>query len=91
MEFFGRCTAHLVHFQLHLCFLPADNIQQMENANWCGVLLKRQSYLTFLLNKIIDCFIVCFSSSTHIQNIVVIRVEGGVQPELVNPYDKRHL
>ncbi len=29
-------------------------------------------------------------SSTHIQNIVVIRAEGGVLPELVlaNPYNK---
>ncbi len=34
MEFFGRCTAHLVRFQLYLCFLCADNVQQMENANW---------------------------------------------------------
>ncbi len=31
MEFFGHCTAHLVRFQLYLCFLHADNVQQMEN------------------------------------------------------------
>ncbi len=37
---FGSCTAHLVGFQL--CLLCADNEQQMENANWWGVLLKRQ-------------------------------------------------
>ena len=26
----------------YICFLRADNVQQMENANWWGVLLKRQ-------------------------------------------------
>ncbi len=34
MEFFGCCTAHLICFQLYLCFLRADNVQQMENTNW---------------------------------------------------------
>ncbi len=38
MEFFGRCTANLVYFQLYLCFLRTDNVQQMENTNWWGVL-----------------------------------------------------
>ncbi len=31
MAFFGRCTGHLVCFELYLCFSRADNVQQMEN------------------------------------------------------------
>ncbi len=29
VEFFGCCSAHLVGFQLYLCFLRAGNVQQM--------------------------------------------------------------
>ncbi len=40
--FWALCTAHLVCFHIYLCFLRPDNVKQMENANWWGVLLKRR-------------------------------------------------
>ncbi len=30
----GHRSAHLIGFQLYLCFLRTGNVQQMENANW---------------------------------------------------------
>ncbi len=43
MEFFGHCTVQLISSVFnYICFLCADNVQQMEKANWWGVLLKRQ-------------------------------------------------